>query len=160
MTADIDEVDAIHTYFGLTYANYLVLHRSLLQSMPDEWQAELVRLLHQMNAAFRHVDQTESYEVIPGEQAIVDELTDEMRKKLGITSSLDDMPEDKYEEWLNGDDNEVFYEDRNGVSLDAHARVHVPGEELVPHYNRGRTYIEPNMEAYQAERVGGESGVQ
>lgn len=28
----------VHELFGLTYANYLVLPRSLLQSMPDEWQ--------------------------------------------------------------------------------------------------------------------------
>lgn len=33
------------TYFGLSRANYLVLHRSLIQEMPSEWQERLVTLL-------------------------------------------------------------------------------------------------------------------
>jgi len=38
----------IHGYFGLSYANYLVLPRSVLQSMPNEWQKEFVKLLEQI----------------------------------------------------------------------------------------------------------------
>ncbi|EFC79182.1 hypothetical protein FrEUN1fDRAFT_7713, partial [Parafrankia sp. EUN1f] len=37
------ESDTIHTWFGLSYSNYLVLPRSLLQSMPDRWQEPFVR---------------------------------------------------------------------------------------------------------------------
>jgi len=37
--------ESIHNFFGLSYANYLVLPRSVLQSMPDDWQEEFVRLL-------------------------------------------------------------------------------------------------------------------
>ena len=44
--------DPIHTWFGLTYSNYLVLPRSLLQSMPEEWQARLVVLLEEMETHF------------------------------------------------------------------------------------------------------------
>lgn len=40
--------EAIHEYFGLSYANYLVLPRVVLQSMPDAWQEEFVRLLEQI----------------------------------------------------------------------------------------------------------------
>jgi len=40
--------EIIHDYFGLSYANYLVLPRSVLQSMPDEWQEEFVELLNQI----------------------------------------------------------------------------------------------------------------
>jgi hypothetical protein len=40
--------DLIHEYFGLTYSNYLVLPRLVLQSMPDEWQQEFVKMLYQI----------------------------------------------------------------------------------------------------------------
>ena len=41
----------VHSFFGLTYANYLVLHRSILQSMPEDWQEKFVTLLDQLDAA-------------------------------------------------------------------------------------------------------------
>lgn len=49
-----DYVDerAIHDWFGLTYASYLVLPRVLLQEMPGDWQATLVDLLEQMADRF------------------------------------------------------------------------------------------------------------
>ena len=37
--------EPIHGYFGLSYANYLVLPRSVLQSMPIDWQEKFVELL-------------------------------------------------------------------------------------------------------------------
>ena len=40
--------EAIHGYFGLSYANYLVMPRVVLQSMPDEWQEKFVVLLNQI----------------------------------------------------------------------------------------------------------------
>jgi hypothetical protein len=40
--------EAIHTFFGLSYSNYLVLPRSVLQSMPDEWQYKFVTLIEQI----------------------------------------------------------------------------------------------------------------
>ena len=42
------EKEIIHGYFGLSYANYLVMPRSVLQSMPDAWQEEFVKLLDQI----------------------------------------------------------------------------------------------------------------
>lgn len=42
----------IHDWFGLTYSSYLVLHRSLLQSMPDEWQERFVAMLEEFDEAF------------------------------------------------------------------------------------------------------------
>jgi hypothetical protein len=42
---------SIHAAFGLTYANYLVLPRAVLQSMPLEWQDKFVKLLREANAA-------------------------------------------------------------------------------------------------------------
>jgi hypothetical protein len=48
---DIDDPEPIHAFFSLTYANYLVLHRSFLQSMPLEWQQQFVPLLEQLEQA-------------------------------------------------------------------------------------------------------------
>ncbi len=39
----------IHTWFGLSYASYLVVPRCVLQSMPEEWQHKMTELLDQMN---------------------------------------------------------------------------------------------------------------
>ena len=44
--------ESIHGYFGLSYANYLVLPRTVLQSMPDEWQEQFVVLLEQVPETF------------------------------------------------------------------------------------------------------------
>jgi hypothetical protein len=51
-----DEREAIHTWFSLTYANYLCLPRSVLQSMPDEWQQRFVEMLEEMQEQFGHLD--------------------------------------------------------------------------------------------------------
>lgn len=55
--------DDIHQFFGLAYANYLVLHRTLLQSMPDTWQRAFVALLRQLERAFDHVELPPKYRV-------------------------------------------------------------------------------------------------
>lgn len=43
------EHEAIHLWFNLTYANYLVLPRAVLQSMPDEWQERFVTCLDELD---------------------------------------------------------------------------------------------------------------
>ena len=42
----------MHDWFSLSYASYLVLHRSLIQEMPIKWQARLVALLDEMHETF------------------------------------------------------------------------------------------------------------
>lgn len=44
--------DAVHEWFSLTYAAYLVVNRSLLQSMPGEWQRRFVNCLEELNTHF------------------------------------------------------------------------------------------------------------
>jgi hypothetical protein len=39
----------INDWFELTYANYLVLNRAVLQSMPKEWQHKFVALLDELH---------------------------------------------------------------------------------------------------------------
>jgi hypothetical protein len=48
--------EPIHFWFELTYSNYLVLHRSALQTMPVEWQAKFVTLLEQIG---EHIDMSQ-----------------------------------------------------------------------------------------------------
>ena len=43
--------EAIHGWFGLTYACYLVLPRTALQSMPPEWQRRFVACLEEIEAS-------------------------------------------------------------------------------------------------------------
>jgi hypothetical protein len=52
---EILDDEAIHGWFGLTYANYLVLHRTILQSMPPSWQREFVALLNELREAAQDV---------------------------------------------------------------------------------------------------------
>ncbi len=54
-------VDAIHNHFGLTYAQYIVLPRTALQSMPDEWQSQFVALIEKLNETFAYLP----HETIP-----------------------------------------------------------------------------------------------
>jgi hypothetical protein len=42
----------IHTWFGLTYAQYLTIPRSVLQSMPLEWQHKFVELLDELGDTY------------------------------------------------------------------------------------------------------------
>lgn len=46
----------IHLWFSLSYASYLVLPRSVLQSMPQDWQAHFCTLLSELGRAFGHLD--------------------------------------------------------------------------------------------------------
>ena len=78
-----EDVD-IHTYFSLSYANYLVLPRTLLQSMPDEWQAKFVALLRACDEAFEHVPQAEVYDVTAATEHEVSDLTHQQMAELGI----------------------------------------------------------------------------
>lgn len=51
--------------FGLSHGNYLVLHRTLLQSMPRWWQAEFLRLAGELNTAFDLPENMPSFDVRP-----------------------------------------------------------------------------------------------
>lgn len=55
MTSYPEQID-IHTWFGLTYANYLVIPRSVLQSMPEEWQYKFTAMLQEMDEKYGHLD--------------------------------------------------------------------------------------------------------
>ena len=144
----------IHLYFGLSYDSHLVRDRSLLQSMPTEWQEKFVGLLQEFDDAYSHIDADE-YEIKTVKWTTIGDLDDDQRKQLGITSSMDDlppMPENPTEEEFNAheaahDDaamNEVFH-DADGNERDQHYPIAIPVPAKIPGYRRGRTYIEPRL---------------
>jgi hypothetical protein len=145
----------IHTWFGLTYSNYLVLPRSLMQSMPIEWQERMAACLNEMRGAFDHVEQAKGYEVHAATMHEVDALTDEQRAERGITEHWYDADEPTdlsagdLAEWKNIHElpDAPVYRDADGQELDYDHSVQIRCEDPVPHYNRGRTYIEPRTTA-------------
>lgn len=123
----------VHTYFGLSYSNYLVLHRTLLQSMPTEWQHRFVTMLDELDDAFDHVEKADYYEVTAAVECEYGDLTASDMKALGITRA-------------ETEDGDVYY-DKDGVEWAGWEPLMVPrpGGDSVPHYNRGRTRIEPKV---------------
>lgn len=141
----------IHTWFGLSYSNYQVLPRTLMQSMPAEWQERMVGCLDEMAAAFAHVPQAEAYEVIAGEEHIVDEMGWDLLAEAGVTEDWyggekppEGLSEDDLHEWkVVHEVAAPTYYDKAGREMSPNERVILPAADPVPHYNRGRTYIEP-----------------
>ncbi|WP_304455926.1 hypothetical protein [Nocardiopsis sp. YSL2] len=143
----------IGTWFSLSYSNFLVLHRVLLEHMPRWWQLAFVNRLEQLHAAYSHLEHPPSFEVHPCKFVIVEDLDDDQRKKLGVTSSMDDfpdMPEDPTEEQFDAHeaaydkacDAEVFY-DADGNELDRNQRVPLRVPDPIPHYRYG--HVEPRL---------------
>lgn len=44
----IIDSESIHNWFGLSYANYFVMGRSILQFMPQAWQHNFIRLIEEI----------------------------------------------------------------------------------------------------------------
>lgn len=59
----IDDPNQIHAWFGLTYANYLVLPRTIMQAMPGEWQNRFVELMDELKKTFDYTESNQDYEV-------------------------------------------------------------------------------------------------
>lgn len=53
MTAAYPTTEPVHEYFGLSYCNFLVVHRSIAQSMPTEWQRRFVDLMSEADRAVK-----------------------------------------------------------------------------------------------------------
>ena len=130
---DFLETEAIHRFFGLTYSNYLVLHRTLMQSMPDDWQRRAVAVFEELERAFRHVERPDAFIVLPATECEYSDLNANDMAELGITQS--------------DEDEEDFYYDKDGTQHQAWDRMLVPtgADDPVPHYQRGRTRIEPRL---------------
>ncbi|MFD7734312.1 hypothetical protein ACFV6F_28535 [Kitasatospora phosalacinea] len=128
----------VHTWFGLSYAAYLVVPRTLMQSMPPAWQQRMVACLRELDAAFDHLPRAEAYDVVPGTVHQVCDLTDDQLTAAGLTPAHQDEPEDDDAEPRN-----TRYLDRDGRELERCDYVLLPGTDPIPHYNRGRTRLAP-----------------
>ncbi|MEU6543936.1 hypothetical protein [Streptomyces sp. NPDC046859] len=148
----------IHTWFGLSYCNYQVLHRTLMQSMPIEWQERMVACLEELREAFEHIEQPECFEVKAATEHIVNEMSDAELKQAGIVADpyrgeeppagLDEEDLAEWREMYEAPEGPSY--SRDGEELDGHDRVLLPTVDPVPHYNRGRTYIAPAAAAVPA----------
>jgi hypothetical protein len=46
-----EDAEPLHSWFELSYAQYLTIPQSVLQSMPIKWQQRFVRCLEELNGA-------------------------------------------------------------------------------------------------------------
>jgi hypothetical protein len=114
----------VHLWFELSYSNYQVLPRVLMQSMPLEWQERMVTCLQEMREAFRHVEQAPGYKVEPVDWQYPEDLGTSQREARGIA----------YDEKTG-----EYFDDVGNVLQGC--SVPVPAREPLPHYRRG--YVEP-----------------
>lgn len=126
-------------HFGLTYANYHVLHRTLMQSMPIEWQHRMVDCLQELHEAYRHVQHAECYIVTPATEVTYGDLTETQAKDAGVTLMFG------FDGDRGGDSALVAaYTDAAGRIHQSWERTSIPaGEDPIPDYDRGRAYIAP-----------------
>ncbi|MGW4040446.1 hypothetical protein ACWEIM_29925 [Streptomyces sp. NPDC004778] len=143
----------VHDWFSLSYCNYQVMPRTLMQSMPTEWQERIVACLNELHDAFQHIPQAEVYEVHAATEHIVREMTEAELKKAGIEEDWyggevfpgDVATEAEFDEWRAKHETDTPTYSRDGQELDPHERVLLPAPDPVPPYNRGRTFIEPHL---------------
>lgn len=127
-------VESIGAWFGLSYANYLVVPRTVLQSMPDEWQERFVACLQEIDGTFPDLD-LPSYNVRCLKRA---------QELIYVTPPCDEcdgsgrVGEDECERCdgmgdLNSrDDGDYRYETPEEVGFKS---------DPIPHYDRGRARI-------------------
>lgn len=143
----------IHRQFSLSYSNYLVLNRTLLQSMPIDWQERFVDCLREFDAAFEHVQRAEGFEVHAATEHEIGDLTDEQRAALGITEHWydDDEPtgldEADLAEWRADHElpNGPICRDAEGKDVESSDTVLIHCADPVPYYRHA--YIEPRITA-------------
>lgn len=135
VTPDDDDDEAVHQWFELSYSTYQVLPRTLMQSMPAEWQRRMVACLEELRDAFAHVEQAPGYQVTACRWQLPHDTDDYTLRGLGFW-------------WDHGPTGRRTYYNRDGDEVDAmRACVPVPVTDPVPHYNRGRTRITPRVDA-------------
>lgn len=146
--------EPIHSYFGLSYSNYQVMPRTLLQSMPVDWQRDFVKLLEQYDKAFAHVKQADCYQVLPAEDVYLEEASEahlirgRYTKKEPECTCEYELPSGELQECencANGAEALYFDEHDNECQGHEHAIIPLVGDDPVPHYNRGRTRVEPRL---------------
>lgn len=134
----------VHTWFELSYANFLVWHRTHMQSMPVEWQQRFADLAEELDAAYPDGTGV-NYEVATVRSEYVSELTDAEMKQLGVTTGDDEDEAEDEAEWRE----RVWYL-KDGQEVPGVHRVGIPVPDPVPHYRHA--YLPPDEEAIAAHR--------
>lgn len=152
----------IHEWFGLSYTNYVVLNRTFLQSMPTEFQQRIVSCFEELSEAFAHVPQPDRYQVQAATEHIVGEMTEAQLAEAFIEADWyggetppKELTDAELAEWRAQyeQDRPDYYRIGDGEELDPNSRVLLPAPDPVPHYDRGRTYIEPRLPKPTAEEL-------
>lgn len=123
--ADRDIAD----WFGLSYSNFLVLHRVELEHMPPEWQHRFVAMVEELNDAFEHLEHPEGYNVYPCKWVESMDLDEADMQATGVTV-------------VHTEDSMTYY-NSDGDELDPQQRLPVPVRDPIPHYRRG--HVEPRL---------------
>lgn len=135
-----DDDTPMSYFFNLSYANYLVINRSKLESMPTEWQEDMIELLNEMEDEFRYLPDQPAINV----QILAREPDRFYRESLtceecnGSGFKLDDKGEETEEE--------CEFCDGMGDVESEEERCETPEEvgvitDPIPHYNRTRTRL-------------------
>lgn len=135
----------VHTWFGLSYANFAVQHRARLQSMPLDWQQRYVHLQEELDAAYASEANPE-FEVNTVRWEQVGDLSEAELAGLGITRLGEDDEDDP-----DGDGDPDEWADRNGRTLQRYDSVAIAVPDPVPHYRHA--YLPPDEEAIAALRL-------
>lgn len=126
-TRNLEMPEQVHEWFGLSYANYAVLHRTLLQSMPAEWQGRFVQCMRELDDAYAHLDAPD-FNVATGEWRCPFDVPDDKLAELG---------------WVYSENGEEISDPNGNLHSVYQACVFVPCADPVPSYDRGRAYMPP-----------------
>jgi hypothetical protein len=128
----------IGEWFGLSYSNYLVLQRSILQSMPQDWQHKFVRLLEEIDDRMGE----EMSNLMPSNFCVR-----VLARETDLVHPDCERCEGECTQVIDGD--RIDCPDCNGSGKDYEGEMSyetpdVVGfvEDPIPHYNRGRTVID------------------
>ena len=112
-------------------ADYLVVPRSLAQSMPLRWQQVFVDMLADLHDAYRHLNWP-IYRVVPSRRELLTDLDEAQLAAAGYVADLD------------ADGKLIFRDSAERQVRDAHAtRVLAPVEDPIPPAAAGRVDPRP-----------------
>ncbi|MFI5867144.1 hypothetical protein [Streptomyces sp. NPDC051546] len=138
----------VHAFFELTYSNYQVLHRTLMQSMPLAWQTRMVGCLEELRDAFDHVEQPHAFRVQAATEHIVNEMPPAELAAADIEADWyagqtppGHLTDDELDQWQAEHEQAAPRYFHDGTELDPHQRFLVATTDPIPHYRH--TYIEP-----------------
>lgn len=84
----------IHTWFGLSYSNYLVLDEARTRHLPVSWHIGMTRMLAELHYAFPGIKGDARYLALAGAERDFSDLTDADMARFGVTTNIDFIHDD------------------------------------------------------------------